>query len=99
MAKKGWQIYLDKAIKAKMESEKYLDKSVRALMASKGFTQLSLFEATFAGGIETVISFNRDCEQADLDTTIAAGMTKKEIIKRLLSSKPSEETIELLKGE
>lgn len=99
MAKKSWQIYLDKAVKAKIESERCLDESVRALMACKGFTQLSLFEATFAGGSETVISFNRDCEMADLDIKIAAGMTKDEIINLLLSSKPSKETRELLKGE
>jgi hypothetical protein len=58
-----------------------------------------LFEASFAGGSETVISFNRDCEMADLDIRIAEEMTKDEIIKCLLASKPSEETRELLKGE
>lgn len=98
MKKKDWEIYLDKAIKAKIESEKNLDESVRALMTCKGFTKISLFEASFAGGIETIISFNRDCEQADLDIKIAEGMTKDEIIDRLLSCKPSEETIKLLKG-
>lgn len=99
MAKKGWEIYLDKAIKAKIVSEKNLDESVCALMACKGFTKNYLFGASFAGGVETVISFNRDCEQADLDIQIAAGMTKDEIIDRLLSSKPSEETKILLKEE
>ena len=99
MAKKGWEIYLDKAIKAKIVSEKYLDESVRALMACKGFTKIYLFEASFAGGMETIISFNRDCELADLDIKIAEGMTKDEIIDSLLSSKPSEETKILLQEE
>ena len=36
---------------------------------------------------------------ADLDIEVAAGMTKDEIIDRLLSTKPSKETIELLKEE
>lgn len=99
MAKNSWQIYLDKAVKAKIESERCLGEAVHALMACKGFTQLSLFDACFAGGVETVISFNRECEMADLDIEVAAGMTKDEIIDRLLSTKPSKETIELLKEE
>ena len=100
MEKKGWQIYLDKAIKAKTESERYLDESVRFLMACKGFTgkQLLLFEACFAGGSETVITFNKECEMTDLDVSVAAEMTKDEIIKRL-SRDASDETIKLLKEE
>ena len=98
MTKKSWQIYLDKAVKAKVESERCLDEAVRALMACKGFTQLSLFEACFAGGQETVISFGRECEMADLDIKVAAEMTKVEIIE-CLSRYASDETIKLLKGE
>ena len=98
MAKKGWKIYLDKAIKAKIESERYLDESARALMACKGFTekQLLLFESCFAGGCETVITFNKECEMADLDMNVAAKMTKDEIIE-WLSRDASDETIKLLK--
>lgn len=98
MAKEGWQIYLDKAIKAKIESERCLDEAVRALMACKGFTKLSLFEACFAGGQETIISFNKECEMSDLDVGVADGMTKDEIIERL-SRHASGETIKLLKEE
>ena len=100
MANKDWKTYLDEAIKAKIESERCLDFSVRSLMSLKGFTteQVLLFEACFAGGQETVISFNRECEDADLDIKIAAEMTKVEIIKRL-SRDASDETIKLLRGE
>ncbi len=100
MAKKGWQIYLDKAVEAKIESERCLDESVRSLMKLKGFTtkQVLLFEACFAGGSETVITFNKECEMADLDVGVAAKMTKDEIIERL-SRDASDKTRKLLKGE
>lgn len=99
MEKKGWQIYLDKAKESKRKSEGYLDEAVRSLMASKGFAteQTLVFEACFASGDETVISFNQECEMADLDVGVAAGMTKDEIIERL-SRYASDETRKILKG-
>lgn len=100
MEKKGWQTYLNKAKKTKIKSEGYLDEAVRSLMASKGFAteQTLMFEACFASGNETVISFNQECEMADLDIGVAAAMTKDEIIQRL-SRYASDETIKLLKEE
>lgn len=99
MAKKNWEIYLGKAKESKRKSEGYLDEAVRSLMASKGFAteQTLMFEACFASGDETVISFNKECEMADLDVGVAAKMTKDEIIERL-SRDASDETIKLLKG-
>jgi patatin-like phospholipase/acyl hydrolase len=94
----NWNIYLNKAIETKVKSERFLNESVRALMACKGFTQLSLFEACFVGGEETVISFNRECEMANLDIKIAAKMTKDEIIK-CLSRNASDETKDRLRAE
>lgn len=97
---KNWKIYLGKAKKAKTESEGFLDEAVRSLMKCKGFTteQILMFEACFASGDETVITFNKECEMADLDVGVAAKMTKNEIIERL-SRGASEETIKLLKEE
>ena len=57
-----------------------------------------MFGANFASGDEALITFNMECADSELDITVAAGMTKDEIIKRL-SRYATDETIKLLKGE
>lgn len=87
-----WLQLFNQAFEKKVESEKFLDKAVQTLMSEKGFSKeaVSHFNACFAGGNETVISFNQEGEMADLDLTIASTMTKDEIIQclsRFLSKK------------
>lgn len=90
-----WYQLSEKAFEKKVESEKLLDKAVQTLMGEKGFSKetVSHFNACFAGGNETVISFNQEGEMADLDLTIASTMTKDEIIyclSQFLSKKSKE---------
>ena len=77
-----WYQLSEQAFEKKVESEKLLDKAVQTLMSEKGFSKeaVSLFNACFAGGNETVISFNLEGEMADLDLAIASIMSKDEII-------------------
>ena len=87
-----WQKLLLKAIDYKNESESFLDKAVQELMRTKGFSeeQVALFDACFAGGNETVVTFNRDGEMNDFGLENYCSMTKEEIInylKKFLSNK------------
>ena len=88
----NWQRLLSKAIEYKHNSEGLLDKAVHELMRSKGFSekQVELFGACFAGGQETVVTFNRDGEMNDFGLENYCTMTKEEIIhylKKFLSDK------------
>jgi hypothetical protein len=96
---KNWEKHLDLAIKHKNLSERYLDTSIQELMRTKGFTaeQVILFRACFAGGNETVVSFNSDGEFNDLGVIDYANMDKEEIIS-YLSDFLDKENIGLLKG-
>lgn len=87
-----WRELLSKAIIHKNKSESFLDKAVQELMRTKGFSeeQVALFDACFAGGQETVVTFNRDGEMNDFGLENYCGMTKEEIIhylKKFLSNK------------
>lgn len=87
-----WRRLLSKAIEYKNESESILDKAVQELMRTKGFSeeQVVLFDACFAGGQETVVTFNSDGEMNDLGLENYCSMTKEEIIyylKKFLSNK------------
>lgn len=77
-----WNRLLSNAIAHKIKSESLLDKAVRELMRTKGFSeeQCLLFGACFAGGQETIVSFNNDGEYADFGLENYCGMTKEEII-------------------
>ena len=95
-----WQKTLSKAIDYKNESEALLDKAVQELMRTKGFSeeQVALFDACFAGGNETVVTFNRDGEMNDFGLENYCTMTKEEIIK-YLSKFCMPESVKLLRKE
>ena len=95
-----WQKLLSKAINYKNESEALLDKAVQELMRTKGFSeeQVALFDACFAGGHETVVTFNRDGEMNDFGLENYCTMTKEEIIK-YLSKFCMPESVKLLRKE
>jgi len=87
-----WQKLLSKAIEYKNKSEVFLNKAVQELMRTKGFSeeQVALFNACFASGQETVVTFNCDGEMNDLGLENYCTMTKEEIIhylKKFLSDK------------
>lgn len=87
-----WQKLLSQAISHKCKSESFLSKAVQGLMRTKGFSeeQVALFDACFAGGNETVVTFNRDGEMNDFGLENYCTMTKEEIInylKKFLSKK------------
>lgn len=100
MEKKGWESYLGDSLHALNKAERFINKAAQELMLEKGFSekQIQMFGANFASGDEALITFNTEGADSDLDITVAASMTKDEIIKRL-SRYASDETIKLLKGE
>ena len=77
-----WNRLLSNAIAHKFKSESLLDKAVRELMRTKGFSeeQCQLFGACFAGGQETIVTFNNDGEDNDFGLENYSGMTKEGII-------------------
>ena len=93
-----WKKLLLKAIDYKNKSEELLDKAVQELMRTKGFSedQVALFDACFASGSETVVTFNYDGEFNDLGLENYCTMTKEEIID-YLSKFCEPKTIELLR--
>lgn len=93
-----WRRLLSKAKEYKYKSEEQLDKAVRELMRTKGFSeeQVALFDACFASGTETVVTFNYDGEFNDLGLENFCTMTKEEIIE-YLSKFCESKTIELLR--
>ena len=93
-----WRRLLSKAIEYKSESESFLDKAVKELMRTKGFSeeQVALFDACFASGTETIVTFNYDGEFNDLGLENYCSMTKEEIID-YLSEYCEPKTVELLK--
>ena len=100
MAKKRWIGYLEDSLHALNKAERFVNKAAQGLMLEKGFSkkQIQMFGANFASGDEVLITFNTEGADSELDITVAAGMTKDEIIKRL-SRYATDETIKLLKGE
>ena len=95
-----WQKLLSKAISHKNKSEAFLDEAVQDLMRTKGFSeeQVVLFDACFAGGQETVVTFNHEGEMNDLGLENYCSMTKEEII-HYLKKFLSKENVELLTKE
>lgn len=93
-----WRRLLSKAIEYKNESESFLDKAVKELMRTKGFSeeQVALFDACFASGTETIVTFNYDGEFNDLGLENYCSMTKEEIID-YLSEYCEPKTVEFLK--
>ena len=93
-----WEKLLSEAVKYKYKSEGLLDKAVQELMRTKGFSeeQVALFDACFASGHETVVTFNCDGEFNDLDLENYCTMTKEEIID-YLSDFCEPKTVELLR--
>lgn len=93
-----WQELLSKAISYKDKSESFLGKAIQELMRTKGFSeeQAALFNACFASGTETVVTFNYDGEFNDLGLENYCTMTKEEIID-YLSKFCEPKTIELLR--
>ena len=93
-----WRKLLSKAINYKIESESFLDKAVQELMRTKGFSeeQVALFDACFASGTETIVTFNHDGEFNDLGLENYCTMTKEEIID-YLSEYCEPRTVELLR--
>lgn len=93
-----WRRLLSKAIEYKVKSEGLLVDAVQELMRTKGFSeeQVALFDACFAGGSETIVTFNRDGEFNDLGLENYCGMTKEEIID-YLSEYCEPKTVQLLK--
>ena len=95
-----WRKSLSKAISYKNKSEEALNEAVQELMRTKGFSeeQVALFDACFAGGQETIVTFNYDGEFNDLGLENYCTMTKEEIID-YLSKFCEPKTIELLRKE
>lgn len=95
-----WRRLLSKAISYKNESESFLDKAAQELMRTKGFSeeQVALFDACFAGGNETVVTFNRDGEMNDFGLENYCSMTKEEIINYLKKFLLNENVELLTKG-
>lgn len=93
-----WQKLLSQAVTYKNKSEEALNKAVQELMRTKGFSeeQVALFDACFAGGNETIVSFNYDGEFNDLGLENYCTMTKEEII-NYLSKFCEPRNIELLR--
>ena len=93
---------ISKANELAVSAEHTLVKAVQLIAKIKGFQKenIDLFSASFASGNETVVSFNGDCEMADLDLRVMWGMTKTEIIDRLLlECENSDETKNILLSE
>lgn len=92
---------ISKANELVVSAEHTLIKAAQLIAKTKGFQKdnINLFAATFASGNETVVSFNRECEMADLDLRAMWGMTKNEIIDRLMECENSEETKKILLSE
>ena len=95
-----WRRLLSKAIAYKNESESFLNKAVQELMRTKGFSeeQVALFDACFASGTETIVTFNYDGEFNDLGLENYCTMTKEEIID-YLSKYCGPKNAELLRKE
>ena len=93
-----WQRLLSKATEYKHKSEGYLGKAVQELMRTKGFSeeQVILFDACFASGDETIVTFNYDGEFNDLGLENYCTMTKEEII-NYLSKFCGPKNVELLR--
>jgi hypothetical protein len=93
-----WRKLLSNAIEYKNKSESFLNKAVQELMRTKGFSeeQVALFDACFASGTETVVTFNYDGEFNDLGLENYCTMTKEEIID-YLSKYCEPKTVELLR--
>lgn len=77
-----WEKLLSSANDHKIKSEELLDRAAQELMRTKGFSRetCELFEACFAGGTETIVSFNHDGEFNDLGLENYCNMSKEEII-------------------
>jgi hypothetical protein len=93
-----WRKLLSNAIEYKNKSESFLNKAVQELMRTKGFSeeQVALFDACFASGTETIVTFNYDGEFNDLGLENYCTMTKEEIID-YLSKYCEPKTVELLR--
>lgn len=95
-----WEKLLSQAIEYKDKSEAALKKATQELMKTKGFSkeQAALFDACFATGTETIVSFNYDGEFNDLGLENYCTMTKEEII-HYLKKFLSKESVKLLTKE
>ena len=80
-----WDKLLKKAFEHKHKSQNYLDLAVQQLARDCGFSyeESLLFGANFAGGSETVVTYDGSSEMADLDVRFMYGMSKEDIMKRL----------------
>lgn len=81
--------YIIKVNKAKdyvSKSRNIISKLVKKLAKEKGFKHWKLFDADFATGFEIIVSFNNECEDADMDMSYMLQNTKEEIIKRLIGA-------------
>ena len=94
---------LTKAITHKNESERLVCEAIREIAKKKGFSEetLPLFDACFASGVETVITFNGEGEMLDCSLELFDEMTKEEFIHEWLYRKDelSVNTIKILESE
>lgn len=92
---------ISKATEIVISAEHTLIEAAKLIAKTKGFRKenINSFAATFASGNETVVSFNGECEMADLDLRVMWGMTKNEIIDRLMECENSDETNNILLSE
>ena len=81
--KKEWLKKIQKASKLESEADKLLNDVLSAILNDKGIDTEGFFVCR-ASGNETVVHHNTDegCKTglSDLDLTVIAGMTKKEIL-------------------
>ena len=99
--KKAEKLYY-KAIDAKNESEGLLSEAVKEIARKKGFIEenVLLFDACFASGDETIITFNGEGEMYDTGIELFDSMTKEEFVDWFTRRKElSEESVKLLESE
>lgn len=87
------------AFKHKIAAEDNLTKCVQLIAKRKGFVNWKNFDCCFASGTETVVQFNGEFAEIDLDIVEMSNMTSEEIIDRFTPwySKYSSDSLELLK--
>ena len=81
MTEKEKSLY-EVAYNYKIKAENNLTKCVQLIAKRKGFVNWDEFDCCFATGTQTVVQFNNEFADIDLDIVEMANMTAEEIIER-----------------
>lgn len=73
----------DLAKSYRIKSESFLSQCIQEIARQKGFTdeESLLFNANWASGFETIVTYNECGEMGDLDIMTFETMTKEQIVK------------------